>query len=219
MIGSADIYSNVPSSMRMIYEAHWETGNEVNSKSGAAIMKAQRAALTKQQTHWHIEVKNGKRKFVYNPNITRSVGDIVLKDGRIIALGLQGLIQFRTYATTGTTVVTAPMGGGTTEIRRDGKVVDRTKVQKVGQGNIDILQKLNYGLNGSSNKINTVGNPFSWQGKPSHELFKGTHTKAMNFIEEGRRNALGTVNEYITTGFNDALSRRVKTSTKIVKVA
>lgn len=222
MIGEASIYSNVPSSMRRIYEAHWETGNEVNSKSGAAIMKAQRAAMDKKQTHWHIEVKDGKRKFIFNPNITRSIGDIVKRDGTMLGIRLQNLIQFRTYATKGTTVVTAPMKSGTTEIRKDGKVVGRTRVDSVGRGSISILRKLNYGLNRSSNTIlqkeSKQSSSFNWQGKSSRKQFKGKH-EAFGFIEEGRRNALSKVNGYITTGFKDALSRRTPTSTKTVRVA
>ena len=222
MIGEASIYSNVSSSMKKIYEAHWETGNEVNSKAGAAIAEAQRKAMDKKQTHWHIEVKNGKRKFIFNPNITRSIGDIVKRNGTMLGTRLQNFIQFRTYSTTGTTVVTAPMKSGTTEIRRDGKVVDRTRVDSVGKGSVSILRKLNYGLNGSSDKIlqkeKNQSSDFSWQGESSHEPFKGKH-KALNFIEEGRRNALSKVNGYITRGFDEALSRRSQTSTKTVKVA
>ena len=217
MVGESNIYSNVPASLKQIYEAHWETGNEVNSQAGNAIKEAQRDALSSKKTHWHITYENGYRQFVYK-NITRPIGDIVNRQGVMIKLTLQNLIQSRTYATKGTTVVTAPMKSGTTEIRRDGRVVDRKRVDSVGKGNIDILQKLNYGLNGKSNKINRVNKSFSWQGEESKSSFEGKH-KALNFIEEGRRKALPRVNGYIKNGFKDGLSRRAKTSTKIVKVA
>lgn len=228
MLDNVDIYSNVSQSLKPIYEAHWETGNEVNSKSGAAIMKAQRVAMNKKQTHWHtayVKVKQGKnkgktvRRFVYNERITRSIGDIVNKKAVMLDTRLDNLIQFRTYSTKGTTVVTAPMKSGKTEIRKDGKIVSSKRVDSIGQGSINILQKLNYGLNNNSNKVNRVGNQFSWQGKQSHENFKGTHTNPMNFIEEGRRNAMSDVNKYITRGFQDALSRRTPAKVKPIKVA
>jgi len=219
MIGQPEVYSNVTESLNKIREAHWETGNEVNSKSGAAIMYATRAAMNTKKTHWSIKYVNGKRRFVYSEK-TRTIGEIVNRSGTILNTRLQNLVQYRTYSTKGTTVVVAAMKSGTTEIRENGKVVGSTRVDSVGSGSIDILQKLNYGLNSTSSAINmpSGSRAFDWQGKSSRESFKGKHKK-MNFVEEGRRNAMGKVTGYINRGFEEALARRSNIKTKTVKVA
>lgn len=203
-----EISSNVSSTMKKIYEAHWETGNEVGSKAGYVIAMSQRGWLRKQRTKYSIEYKDGKRKIVYNPNGRRPFGTIVNKRGVTLDTRLENFIQWRTYSTTGTTVVAAPMKSGTTEIRRNGKVVSKTRVDSVGKGSVDILQKLNYGLNANSDTINRVNKPFDWQGGESMKRFKGKHQKALMFMEAGRRKAMGSVNRIITQGFSEALSRR-----------
>jgi len=219
MTASAEHYSNVSRSLIPIYEAHWETGNEVNSKSGFRIMEQTRNALKGNKTHWHIEVKDGKRRFVYK-EITRPFGDVVDRSGNNLDFNLENLIQFRTYGAKGTTVVAAPMNGGRTEIRRNGAIVDTKKVDKVGKGGIDILQKLNFGLDSQSKTINGIGSNVHWFGNESLESFKGKH-KGTHFIEEGRRNAMGQVHKYITQGFKEGIDRREKSmaQVKIVRVA
>lgn len=214
-----EIYSNVSSSMQKIYEAHWETGNEISSKNGKAIAFAQRARLESKQTPYDIEYKDGKRRIVKR-NTTRNMGTIVNKKGTTLTTRLSNLIQWRTYSTTGTTVVAGMFKQGYTEVRKDGKVVDRTKVDPIGKGTINILQKLNYGLNEDSSKVNKVGNPFTWDGGSSMPNFRGTHTRALNFAEEGRRDAMDKVNSNIKKGFSEALARRERfAKTKMEKVS
>lgn len=201
------IDSNVSSSLKKIYEAHWETGNEIGSKNGMAIAMSSRKALESKRTAYNIEYKNGKRTIVKRGS--RPIGTIVDKNGRTLKTRLKNFIQWRTYSTTGTTVVGGMFKSGTTEIRKDGKVVSKKRVQSVGKGSINILQKLNYGLNKSSDKINKVGNKFDWQGKRSMKNFRGSHTKGLNFMEEGRRNAMGEINKNLKDGFKNSLQRRV----------
>lgn len=212
------MYSNVSETMKKIYEAHWETGNEISSKNGMAIAYAQRIALLKNRTKYRIEYVKGKRTIVSRNRRTR-VGAIVNRSGTTLSTRLHNFIQWRTYSTTGTTVVGGMFKSGWTEVRRNGKVTSKTRVQSVGQGSINILQKLNYGLNESSTRINKVNNPITWNGGPTMAAFKGKHMKAYEFAEEGRRNAMGAVNKNIKTGFTQALSRRENyTQQKMKKV-
>lgn len=205
-IGSHEVYSNIPSSLRKIYEAHWETGNEVGSKNGMAIAMASREALESHKTSYQTTVVNGKR--IIKKSAPRAIGTIVNRRGQTLNVRLKNFIQWRTYSTTGTTVVGGMFKSGTTEIRRNGKVVSKRRVDSVGKGSINILQKLNYGLNQNSNRINKVGNPFDWQGKESMKKFKGTHTKGLGFMEEGRRKAMSKVNKNTKEGFENAILRR-----------
>lgn len=209
------VQSNVSSTMTKIYEAHWETGNEVHSKIGKNIAYAQRIELLKQRTKYRSEVIGGKRIIKSDGRRTR-FGRIVNKQGEILETRLHNLIQWRTYSTTGTTVVAAPMKSGRTEIRRDGKIVGSIPVSSVGKGSIDILQKLNYGLNSASDRINIVNKPFDWQGKESMKRFKGTHTKARLFMETGRRNAMSKNDSIIREGFANASQRKIEQPLKAV---
>ena len=203
------IYSNVSESMKQIYEAHWETGNEIGSKNGQIIAFAQREALTQNKTHYDIEYVQGKRRII-KKSTSRDVGIIVNKQGVQLSTKLDNFIQWRTYSSTGTTVVGGMFRSGSTEIRENGKVIAKTKVDSVGKGSINILQKLNYGLDTSSSKVNVVNNAYSWNGKPSISKFRGTHTEGYGFAEKGRRSAMGKVNDNIRNGFSVALARREK---------
>ena len=215
-----EIQSNLSSSMKKIYEAHWETGNEIGSKNGYLIAMAQRAELKKQKTHYTTTVVDGKRKITYNKSTSRPFGTIIDKNGGTLATKLENFIQWRTYSSTGTTIVAAPMKSGTTEIRRNGRVINSTRVDGVGKGSINILQKLNYGLNGDSSMIMKPNgtDSFNWQGGESMDRFKGTHQKARNFMEEGRRNVMGSVNRNIKQGFADAIKRRENINEPMKKV-
>lgn len=203
------VYSNVSETMQKIYEAHWETGNEIHSKIGFQIMESQRAELLKQKTAYNIEYKNGKRQIVKGKK-TRDFGVIVNRKGSTLSTELKNFIQYRTYASKGTTVVGVPMKAGYTELRENGKIVGRTKVHSVGKGSIDILQKLNYGLNASSDTIQTINKPFSWQGKPTMKKFKGTHTEALLFMEAGRRNAMSKADSIMRKGLESLNSRNIQ---------
>lgn len=206
------VYSNVSETMQKIYEAHWETGNEIHSKIGFQTMESQRAELLKQKTAYNIEYKNGKRQIIKGGS--RSFGVIVNRKGSTLSTQLKNLIQYRTYASKGTTVVGVPMKAGYTELRENGKIVGRTKVHSVGKGSIDILQKLNYGLDASSNTIQTVNKPFSWQGGESMGRFKGTHTKALLFMEAGRRNAMSKADSIMRKGLDSLNSRNIQEPSK-----
>lgn len=200
------VESNVSTTMAKIYEAHWETGNEVHSKIGKNIAFSQRDELLKQKTKYKTLVRNGKR--IIRTTSPKSFGEIISKTGSPLETELKNFIQWRTYSTTGTTVVAAPMKSGRTEIRRDGKIIGTERVDSVGKGSIDILQKLNYGLNSTSDKINVVNKPFNWQGKESMKRFKGTHTKGRMFMEVGRRNAMSKNDSIIREGFTNASQRK-----------
>lgn len=213
-----EISSNVSSTMEKIHEAHWETGNETGSRAGYVIAMSQRGHLKKQRTKYSVEYKDGARKIVKNENQRRPFGTIVNKQGKTLSTRLENFIQWRTYSSTGTTVVAAPMKSGTTEIRKNGKVVKKTRVDSVGKGSIDILQKLNYGLNSSSDTIRKVNKPFDWQGGKSMSRFRGTHQNSPMFMEQGRRDAMGTVNKILTAGFSDALKRRENIKEPLRKV-
>lgn len=213
------ISSNISSTMKQIYELHWETANEVASKSGRAIAMAQRNELLANKTYYDIEYVDGKRRII-KTDTSRPVGKITNKQGIILSTRLENFIQWRTYSTTGTTVVGGMFKSGWTELREGGKVIGRTKTDSVGQGSINILQKLNYGLNSESNKINTVNNAYNWGGKKSLDNFKGTHTRGYGFAEKGRRNAMSEVNTLMKDGFKDALARREKyVDKKMTKVS
>lgn len=224
MIGSSTGYSNASSSLQKIFDLHWESGVETNSKAGTAIMKSIRNELDKEKTYWKVVVKDGIRKFI-KTSTARTVGTIVNRDGITLQTKLKNFIQFRTYGTTGTTVVGVPMKSGRTEIREDGKVVSSTPVDSVSKESINILNKLETGQ-----AINRMGSQTHSGGKmwtkyrdnsrgKSLEKFDGKW-KARNYASKGRRNALGTVNTILSKGYQDALRRREKYSkTPMEKVA
>ena len=203
------IYSNVSESMKQIYEAHWETGNEVSSTSGKLIAFAQRKALEAKKTNYDIKYKDGVRRIVKGDK-ERSVGVIVNKQGMTLKTKLSNFIQWRTYSTSGTTVVAGMFTNGWTEIRENGKVIDRERVYSVGQGSINILQKLNYGLNSDSSRINEVNNAYSWDYGKSMPNFEGSHTEGYEFAEDGFEAAKDDVFRTIRDGFSSALARREK---------
>jgi len=160
MSPTTEIFSNVSKQVTKIHELHWETGNEVNSKNAAEIMKKTREALSSHTTKWHVIYKNGKKKFI--KGAPRPIGQRFSYENQApLKTSLQNLIQFRTYTTTGTAIVAGMMKSGTTEIREDGKVVSRTRVDGVSKESIAILQKLNNGLQGTT----------MWQDFQTKKLF------------------------------------------------
>ena len=109
-------------------------------------------------------------------------------------------IQWRTYSTTGTTVVGGLMKAGYTETRDEGKVIGRTKVFGVRQESVDILEKISSGKVGKAEWVNP-------RGKKSMSKFEGTH-KPTNFIAEGKSSALSGVSGKIKKYYADAIRRR-----------
>ncbi len=204
MSGTTEVFSNVSKSIAKIHELHWETGNEVNSKNAAEIMKQTRVALSSKTTRWQTIYDNGKKKFI--KGAPRPIGQRVGYGGQPLKTELQNLIQFRTYTTTGTAIVAGMMKSGTTEIREDGKVVSRKRVDGVSKQSIAILQKLNDGKQGT-----TMWQDFKSKKLSSESLssFEGKW-KALKYIEEGRRNSMEKINTNIKQGFKDALQRREK---------
>lgn len=202
---SAEIFSNVSKQVTKIHELHWETGNEVNSKNAAEIMKKTRQALSSRTTRWHVMYEDGKKKFF--KSAPRPIGRRFSYESQApLKTSLQNLIQFRTYTTTGTAIVAGMMKSGTTEIRENGKVVSRTRVDGVSKQSIAILQKLNSGKQGT-----TMWQDFQTKklSNESRKSFEGKW-KALKYIEEGRRNSMSKIDSNIKQGFKDGLARREK---------
>lgn len=204
MSSTTEIFSNVSKQVAKIHELHWETGNEVNSKNAAEIMKKTREASSSRTTRWQTIYKDGKKKFVkVSP---RSIGQRLSYEGQPLKTTLQNLIQFRTYSTTGTAVVAGMMKSGTTEIRENGKIVSRTRVDGVSKQSIAILQKLNNGIQGTTMWQDFQTKKLSNKSRPG---FEGKW-KALKYIEEGRRNSMSKIDSNIKQGFKDGLARREK---------
>jgi hypothetical protein len=132
--------------------------------------------------------------------------------GKKLSVKMGNFIQWRTYSTTGTTVVGGLMKPGKTEVRKEGKVTGETKVYGVNQQSVAILQKIDSGnlatkqkINGSKKEIAAEWvHPFGTESMPE---FAGTH-KATNFIREGKSNALGGIDGKLSTWLADAIKRR-----------
>lgn len=205
MSSTTEIFSNVSKQVTKIHELHWETGNEVNSKNAAEIMKKTRIALSQHTTRWHIKYEDGKK--IFFKSAARSIGQrFAYEDQAPLKTSLQNLIQFRTYTTTGTAIVAGMMKSGTTEIRENGKVVSRTRVDGVSKESIAILQKLNSGKQGTTMWQDFQTKKLSNKSRPG---FEGKW-KAFKYIEEGRRNSMSKIDSNIKQGFKDGLARREK---------
>lgn len=215
MIGKSTGYSNASSTLKKIFDMHWESGVETNSKAGTAIMKSIRAELDKEKTYWKVVItKEGKRRFV-KTSTPQAVGTIVNRDGITLNTKLRNFIQFRTYGTTGTTVVGVPMKSGRTEIRENGMIVDSTPVDGISKESINILNKLNSGV-----ANNTMGSKTHSGGKMWTHYKDNTRGKSLDsfdgkwerrdFAARGRRSAMGTVSDILNKGYEAALARREK---------
>lgn len=205
MSSTTEIFSNVSKQITKIHELHWETGNEVNSKNAAEIMKRTRIALSSHTTRWHVKYEDGKKQFF--KSAPRPIGRRFSYENQApLKTSLQNLIQFRTYTTTGTAIVAGMMKSGTTEIREDGKVVSRTRVDGVSKQSIAILQKLNSGKQGTTMWQDFQTKKLSNKSRPG---FEGKW-KALKYIEEGRRNSMSKIDSNIKQGFKDGLARREK---------
>jgi len=195
-------YSNLIASMREIHQVHWETGNQFHSYSGRAIMLSQRQAMKRETTFFKSgTTKNSKRKIV-GTDSPQPLGERYdSRTGAKLDVDMSNLIQYRTYATTGTTVVAVAMKGGKTEIRKDGRVVSSTRVDGIGQRSIAILMKMNSG------KKNPFVNWTTPDGKVggSIERFDNTWKKDRNFMEKGRKGAMFQVHRFMNEGMQKAL--------------
>jgi len=201
MSGTFEAYSNLSASMDKIHEAHWESGNEAHSKLGFLVKSSMEKALRKNKTNYTIQTnKNGKRLIV-KENTSHSMGDrFDAHSGKKLNTHMGNFIQWRTYSTTGTTVVGGLMKAGQTEIRDEGKVVGRTKVFGVHQESVDILEKISSGQLGKAKWVHP-------RGVVSMKRFVGTH-KPTNFISEGKSSALSGADSKIVKWYKDAVNRR-----------
>ena len=205
MSSKVEVYSNLEASMTRIHQAHWESGNEAHSKAAALTKKMMSHALKSKRTIYTTKIVNGVRHIV--KSASHSMGDRIDHDtGRLMSTpNMANFIQFRTYSTTGTTVVGGLMKAGRTEVRRHGKIISTTPVFSVNQSSIDILEKIS---TGKTNKAlwNTK------EGGYSHESlsrFRGTHeNNPTNFIAQGKRNAISAIKVRIPRWTLDAIKNR-----------
>jgi len=197
-----EAYSNLEASMQKIYEAHWESGNEAHSKMGWLVKKSLGSSLKQKKTQWSTKIVNGKRLIV--KSAAHSMGDrFDTKTGAKLQTDLTGFIQWRTYSTTGTTVVGGLMKAGYTETRKEGKVVGRAKVFSVNQSSVNILEKISSGKTGRA-QWNKEDGGYSVK---SMKRFVGTH-KPTNFIAEGKSSALSGAEAKISGYYANAIKRR-----------
>lgn len=186
--------------MDKIYEAHWESGNEAHSKMGFLVKSSLEKSLRSKKTNYTTKTVNGKRLIV-KENTSHSMGDrFDRKTGRKLSVHMGNFIQWRTYSTTGTTVVGGLMKAGYTETRKEGKIVGRAKVFGVRQESVDILEKISSGKVGKAEWVNP-------RGKKSMSRFEGTH-KATHFIEQGKASALSGASGKIEKYYATAVKRR-----------
>jgi len=196
-----EVYSNLAASMQKIYEAHWESGNEAHSKMGFLVKNSMEKALRKHKTNYTIETNSSGKRMIVKQNTSHAMGDrFDRKTGKKLNIHMGNFIQWRTYSTTGTTVVGGLMKAGYTETRDEGKITGRTKVFGVRQESIDILEKISSGKTGKAKWVNPMGTE-------SMKKFKGTH-KPTNFIAEGKNSALSGASAKITKYYSDAIRRR-----------
>ena len=194
-------YSNLKESLQKIYELHWEAGNEAHSKLGWDLKQELERQLRSKTTEYSIKKnKKGNRQIV--KVAAHAMGDrFDAKNGDKLSVNMGNFIQFRTYATTGTTVVGVPMKAGKTEIRRDGKVVSSKKVFGIRQESIDILEKMSLGIVGVAKWVHP-------RGVKSMKGFEGTHQKhPNNFIPEAKAKALSNASSKIEKEYSAALER------------
>lgn len=202
MSRSFEAYSNIEASMKKIYEAHWESGNEAHSKMGFLVKKSLGDSLKRKKTQWSTQIVNGKRLIV--KSAPHSMGDrFDHKTGKKLSTDLTGFIQWRTYSTSGTTVVGGLMKAGYTELRDEGKVVGKTKVFSVNQSSVNILEKISSGKTGHAQWNKEQGG----YSVSSMKRFVGTH-KPTNFIAEGKSTALTGADSKISGYYASAIKRR-----------
>jgi hypothetical protein len=197
-----EAYSNLSASMDKIYQAHWESGNEAHSKMGFLVKKSLENSLKSKKTNWTTKMVDGKRLIVQSGS--HSMGErFSHKDGRKLSVNMGNFIQWRTYSTTGTTVVGGLMKAGYTETRDEGKITGRMKVYSVNQSSVDILEKISTGKTGRAKWNKELG---GYSAK-SLKRFAGTH-KPTNFIAEGKSSALTGASGKIEKYYATAIKRR-----------
>ena len=200
MIHGFEAYSNLSKSLDKILEAHWESGLEAHSKTGFLVKDSMENALESKKTNYTIKTVEGKRIIVKEKS-SHSMGERFDKDsGKKLSATMGNFIQWRTYSTTGTTVVGGLMKPGQTEVRKEGRVTGTTKVYGVRQQSVDILEKIDSGKTGKAEWVHPLG-------KESMPEFSGTH-RATNFIREGKSNALSGIDGKLSTWLASAIKRR-----------
>jgi hypothetical protein len=202
MIHEFEMYSNFSKSMEKIHDLHWESGNEAQSKAGYLVKKSIERSLKRRKTHYTIKTKNGKRLIVKEAS-THSMGERFDRNtGVKLSATMGNFIQWRTYSTTGTTVIGGLMKPGSTEVRRGGKVVSKTHVYGVRQQAIDILEKMDSGKIGKAEWVHP-------KGKESMNAFRGTHEKhPAHFIAEGQQSGINAAKFRIPRWTIEALANR-----------
>lgn len=202
-VDGVEIYSNLAKEMNAIYLLHFESGNEAHSKAGAIVRKELVKSLESKKTNWTTKIVNGKRLIVKGGS--HSMGERFSRDtGKKLAIGMRGFIQWRTYASTGTTVVGGLMKNSYTEKRENGKVVGRIRVHGVTQESVDILEKISSGVVGKAKWKDYTSGKLTLK---SMENFSGTH-KPTRFIEEGKRTAITKISSRMEKWYSDAVKNR-----------
>jgi len=196
--------TNVGAEMREIYNIHLESGNEAHSKAGFIIKKAIEDSLHSKKTHYTTKFVNGKRIIVKNSSAHNMGERFSRVSGKKLDVDMGGFIQWRTYASTGTTVIGGLFKAGLTEIRRNGKIVKTTKVYGVAQDAVDILEKIS---SGKTNKAKWKDYKTGSLTTKSIDRFDGTH-KGNHFIEEGKNRGISTIKSKLEKWYDDAVENR-----------
>ncbi len=196
--------TNVGAEMRAIYDIHFESGNEAHSKAGYIIKKAIEDELHKNRTHYTTKMIDGKRRIIKN-NSSHIMGERFSRvTGKKLAVNIGNFVQWRTYASTGTTVIGGLFKGGTTEIRRNGRITERTEVYGVTQDSVDILEKISSGKTDKAKWKNYKTGKLTTK---SIDNFDGTH-KGNKFIEKGKSKGISIMKGKLEEWYDNAVKNR-----------
>ena len=205
MIPQIETYSDLKAAMTKIHEAHWESGIEAQSKMGWIVKDSISNAMKSKRTQWTTERKDGVR--LIRKSGSHELGErIDFETGKKMSTpSMSNFIQWRTYSTTGTTVVGVPMKQGYTERRENGKVVKKIKAYGVGKQSVDIIEKMSTGSVGIALWLEEGGG----RSPISMKRFIGTHRKQpANFIADGKNKALSGMRAKLNKWYKEAASRR-----------
>ena len=205
MTGSVEIFSNLNSSMSKIHEAHWESGMEAQSKMGFVFKDSMEKALKSHKTQYTTTIVDGKKIIIKSGS--HDMGErINPQTGKLMDTPSMGnFIQWRSYSSTGTTVVGGLMKKGWTEDRKEGKIVGRRQVFGVGQNSIDILEKISTGKVGKALWNREDGK----RSTKSMDIFEGTHVAHPTFfIKDGKNKAMNGARARLRRYLRDAIKAR-----------
>lgn len=203
MIHETEVYSNLQAMLDKIYQVHWESGNEANSRFGFKLKDIMEDTLESKKTIWTTKVVDGKRRIVKTNS--HSFGERIDRKTGLTAStpSMKNFIQVITYSSTGTTVIGGLNKEGYTEKRRNGKIVGRLKVFRVRQKSVDILEKMDSGKIGHALWTTKDGG----YSPISKDRFKGTHTPT-HFIAQSKGKAVGGYESDMSRYLAEAIRNR-----------